>query len=31
VRAGPVATLPDFDALIERLRAAGARDARLAL
>ncbi len=31
VRAGPVATLPDFDALIERLRAAGAKDARLAL
>jgi rare lipoprotein A len=31
VRAGPVATLPDFDALIERLRTAGARDARLAL
>ena len=31
VRAGPVATLADFDALIERLRAAGARDARLAL
>jgi rare lipoprotein A len=31
VRAGPVATLPDFDALIERLRAAGAGDARLAL
>jgi len=31
VRAGPAATLPDFDALIERLRAAGARDARLAL
>ena len=30
VRAGPVATLPDFDALIERLHAAGARDARLA-
>ncbi len=30
VRAGPVATLPDFDALIVRLRAAGARDARLA-
>ncbi len=31
VRAGPVATLPDFDALIERLRTAGAQDARLAL
>jgi rare lipoprotein A len=31
VRAGPVATLHEFDALIERLRAAGARDARLAL
>ncbi len=31
VRAGPVATLPDFDALIDRLRAAGAGDARLAL
>jgi rare lipoprotein A len=31
VRAGPVATLPDFDALIGRLRAAGASDARLAL
>jgi rare lipoprotein A len=31
VRAGPVATLPEFDALLERLRAAGARDARLAL
>lgn len=31
VRAGPVATLADFDALIERLRAAGAGDARLAL
>jgi rare lipoprotein A len=30
VRAGPVATLPDFDALIERLHAAGAGDARLA-
>ena len=31
VRAGPVATLPEFDALIERLRVAGAPDARLAL
>jgi len=31
VRAGPVATLPEFDALIERLRIAGAADARLAL
>jgi rare lipoprotein A len=31
VRAGPAATLPEFDALIERLRAAGAADARLAL
>lgn len=31
VRAGPVATLPEFDALIERLRLAGAPDARLAL
>jgi rare lipoprotein A len=30
VHAGPVATLPDFDALIDRLRAAGAGDARLA-
>jgi rare lipoprotein A len=30
VRAGPVATLADFDALIGRLRAAGAGDARLA-
>jgi cell division protein FtsN len=31
VRAGPAATLPDFDALVERLRLAGAADARLAL
>ena len=31
VRAGPVATLPEFDALIERLRLAGVTDARLAL
>lgn len=31
VRAGPVATLPEFDALVERLRVAGAADARLAL
>ena len=31
VRAGPVASLPEFDALIDRLRAAGAGDARLAL
>src|SRR5262245_14768748 len=31
VRAGPVASLGEFDALIERLRAAGAADARLAL
>jgi rare lipoprotein A len=31
VRAGPASTLPDFDALVERLRLAGAADARLAL
>lgn len=31
VRAGPVASLAEFDALIERLRAAGAAAARLAL
>jgi rare lipoprotein A len=31
VRAGPAATLPEFDVLIARLRAAGAGDARLAL
>lgn len=31
VRAGPAATLPEFDALVERLRVAGAADARLAL
>ncbi len=31
VRVGPVASLADFDALIERLRAAGADAARLAL
>jgi rare lipoprotein A len=31
VRAGPVATVVDFDALIERLRAAGAESPRLAL
>jgi rare lipoprotein A len=31
VRAGPAASLSEFDALIERLRVAGAADARLAL
>jgi rare lipoprotein A len=31
VHAGPAATLPEFDALIGRLQAAGVRDARLAL
>jgi rare lipoprotein A len=31
VRAGPVASLPEFDALIERLRLAGAEAPRLAL
>ena len=31
VRAGPVATVAEFDALIERLRAAGAESPRLAL
>lgn len=31
VRAGPVAGFPEFDALIERMRAAGADGARLAL
>jgi rare lipoprotein A len=31
VRAGPAATLPDFDRLVERMRAAGADAVRLAL
>jgi cell division septation protein DedD len=31
VRAGPVPGFPEFDALIERMRAAGAEGARLAL
>ncbi len=31
VRAGPVTTLPDFDRLVERMRAAGADAVRLAL
>ncbi len=31
VRAGPAASLAEFDALIERMRSAGAADARLAL
>jgi hypothetical protein len=31
VRAGPAASLAEFDALVERMRSAGAADARLAL
>ena len=31
VRAGPAASFPEFDALVERMRSAGAPDARLAL